>query len=87
MASYRVALTTSAERELKKLSRQIIERIVRRLEHLSSDPRPPGSKKLTGGDAEWRIRIGDYRAVYLIDDANKKVEVTRVAHRGTVYKS
>ena len=80
MASYDVALTSSAERELKKLSGQMTARIMRRLENLASNPRPSGCKKLRGGDAEWRIRVGDYRVVYTIDDAELLVEVTRIRH-------
>ena len=86
MASYDVALTSSAEKELKKLSAQLTERIVPRLENLASNPRPSGCKKLRGGDDEWRIRVGDYRVVYTIDDANLLVEVTRIRHRKEVYE-
>jgi mRNA interferase RelE/StbE len=86
VASYDVALTSSAAKELKKLSSQLIARIVPRLENLASDPRPPGCKKLQGGNREWRIRIGDYRVVYSIDDAKLLVEVTRIRHRSEVYE-
>ena len=86
MASYGVALTSSAEKELKKLSGQLIARIVPRLENLASNPRPSGCKKLRGGDEEWRIRVGDYRVVYTIDDARLLVEVTRIRHRREVYE-
>jgi len=61
-------LTSSAEKELKKLPGQWIARIVPRLENLASNPRPPGCKKLRGGNREWRFRVGDYRVVYTIDD-------------------
>jgi mRNA interferase RelE/StbE len=60
MARYDVALTSSAEKELKKLPGQSTARIVPRLEHLASNPRPPGCLKLKGGNREWRIRVGDY---------------------------
>jgi len=63
----------------------VVARIVPRLEHLGAVPRPPGCKKLRGGDKEWRIRVGDYRIVYTIDDRARTVEVTRIAHRGDVY--
>ena len=85
MARYRVELKPSARKELTRLPAQLIERIVPRLENLSFDPRPPGCKKLKGGDNEWRIRVGDYRVVYMIDDANRLVEVTRIRHRSEVY--
>jgi mRNA interferase RelE/StbE len=79
-------LASSAEKELQKLSRQLISRIVSRLEDLASDPRPAGCKKMQGGDREWRIRVGDYRVVYTVDDAGLLVEVTRIRHRSDVYK-
>jgi mRNA interferase RelE/StbE len=57
-----------------------------RLDTLASNPRPHGCKKLKGGNQEWRIRVGDYRAVYEIDDTAKTVDVTRIAHRREVYE-
>jgi mRNA interferase RelE/StbE len=86
VASYKVALTSSATKELNKLPGQLVARIVMRLDNLAANPRPPGCKKMQGGDREWRIRIGDYRAVYTIDDAKLLVEVTRIRHRSGVYE-
>jgi mRNA interferase RelE/StbE len=86
VASYRVAFTSSAAKELKKLSIELVARIAPRLENLATNPRPPGCKKLQGGDREWRIRIGDYRVVYIIDDPKLLVEVTRIRHRSEVYE-
>ena len=83
--SYRVALTTSAEKELQDLPSKLIARIVSRLDGLATSPRPRGCKKLKDGNNEWRIRVGDYRVVYEIDDAAKIVDVTRIAHRREVY--
>ena len=85
MASYRVALVSSAEKELNGLSDQLTARIIPRLENLASDPRPRGCKKLRGGDREYRIRVGDHRVVYTIDDIKLLVEVTRIRHRSEVY--
>jgi mRNA interferase RelE/StbE len=86
VASYDVALTSSTAKELKRLPAQLVARIVPRLESLAANPRPPGCKKMQGGDREWRIRVGDYRAVYTIDDAKLPVEVTRIRHRSGVYE-
>jgi mRNA interferase RelE/StbE len=85
VVDYHVTLTSSAEKELKKLSSAMIARIAPRLENLATNPRPPGCRKLKGGDKEWRSRVGDYRAVYTIDDARLTVEVTRIRHRSEVY--
>ena len=86
MAKYYVAFASSAEKELKKLPGQLIARLIPRLEDLASNPRPSGCKKLRGGDGEWRIRAGDYRVVYTINDAKLLVEVTRIRHRSEVYE-
>ena len=87
MAKYAVALKPSAKKELESLSSKLIARIVPSLENLADNPRPHGCQKLKGGDNEWRIRIGDYRVVYVIDDAKSSVEITRVRHRREVYQS
>ncbi len=86
MAKYAVKMKPSAEKELDRLSGELNARIFSRLESLAFDPRPPGCKKLKGGDNEWRLRIGDYRAVYTIDDRKLLVEVTRIRHRSEVYE-
>ena len=85
MPSYTVVLASSAERELKKLPSTLVARILPRLELLASNPRPAGCKKLHSGDREWRIRVGDYRIVYTIDDKKFMIEVTRIRHRSEVY--
>ena len=86
MAKYAVKMKPSAEKELDRLSGKLNARIFSRLESLAFNPRPPGCKKLKGGDNEWRLRIGDYRAVYTIDDRKLLVEVTRIRHRSEVYE-
>ena len=86
MDSYRIEVKPSARKELARLPAQLIARIMPRLENLASKPRPPGCKKLQGGDNEWRIRVGDYRVVYTIDDIKLLVEVTRIRHRSEVYE-
>lgn len=86
MAKYHVAFASSAEKELRKLPDRLIARLVPHLEDLASNPRPSGCKKLRGGDDEWRIRVGDYRVVYTVDDARLLVEVTRIRHRSEAYE-
>ena len=87
MGRYRVQLASSASRELQKLPAKVVRRVFPELEALASNPRPQGCKKLQGGANEWRIRVGDYRIVYAIDDAEKIIDVARIAHRREVYKS
>lgn len=86
MGEYSVELKPSARRELERLTPKLIERIFPKLEALAGEPRPNGCKKLKGGQQEWRIRVGDYRVVYAIDDARRRVSVTRIRHRSDVYE-
>jgi mRNA interferase RelE/StbE len=60
--------------------------VLRAAESLAIDPRPPGCRKLHGGDNAFRIRVGDYRVVYTVDDAVLIVAIERVRHRGEVYR-
>ncbi len=85
MARYALEIKPSARKELEKLSDRLITRLVPKIEGLAADPRPSGRRKLRGYRDLWRIRVGDYRVVYIIDDAREMVSVTRIAHRRDVY--
>lgn len=85
MAAYSVLITRSAEKEIDHLPVGIRRLVVRRIFALADDPRPHGSQKLTGED-KYRIRQGDYRVVYTIEDAVVTVTVVHVAHRSDVYR-
>jgi mRNA interferase RelE/StbE len=83
--SYTVYLSSRAERDRRKLPEDIRQRIDTALLELERDPRPPNCVKLKGID-EWRIRVGDYRIRYRIDDKTRTVTITRIAHRREVYE-
>lgn len=83
---YRVFLERAAEKDLKSLSSKLHNQVVATIQKLAKNPRPSGCRKLTGGDKDWRIRIGDYRIVYEIDDTAQSVHVNRVRHRREVYR-
>lgn len=84
---YRITFKRSAEKELDKLPASVIKKLVPAIDGLAKNPRPRGSKKLEAQKGEiWRIRVGDYRIVYLIEDVIKVVEVQRVGHRKDIYK-
>ena len=84
--TYPIELSTSAAKALDKLEKANRLRLVGAIELLSVDPRPPGAKMLRGGDhGRWRVRVGDYRVVYTIEDDRLLVLVLRVAHRREVY--
>jgi mRNA interferase RelE/StbE len=72
---YRAALKASAKKELLRLPDPIATRILAKIKGLAEDPRPHGCKKLAGGADEWRIRVGDYRAICTIDDELREVIV------------
>lgn len=82
---YRVIVSKTASKELADLPTQAVNRIIPAIKKLGDDPRPPGSKKLKGENDSWRIRIGDYRVIYTIDDAIRIVDVRKVGHRKDVY--
>lgn len=85
MSQYKVVVSKSAAKELSKLPLTVNNRIIKAVIKLSVDPRPQGSKKLKGGSENWRIRIGDYRIVYAIDDELFIVDVRKVGHRKDIY--
>ena len=82
---YTVLILPSAHKQLSKLPGAVATRIEDKLSELEHDPRPSGCKKLRGRDA-WRIRIGDYRAIYEIDDGRLIVTVITIGHRREVYE-
>ena len=84
--TYTVKIAPAAERHIKKLESSIQRRIIRRLEGLEANPRPPGVKKLSGTESLYRIRVGDYRIIYEIRDKDLVVLVAKVGHRGDVYR-
>ena len=84
--AYVVTFKASALKQVTKLPKPVAEKIVAVAASFSDDPRPPGATKLAGGGNFWRVRVGDYRIVYLIDDPGQKVDVRIVAHRREVYR-
>jgi mRNA interferase RelE/StbE len=85
MAAYRVTMAKSAEKELLSLDPPLVRRIFSKIQALGDHPRPSGCKKLVGGTGEWRIRIGDYRVIYTIDDSERIVDISGVRHRRDAY--
>ena len=84
--TYTIEISTSAAKAVDKLAKANRLRIVGAIELLGVDPRPPGAKMLRGGElGRWRVRVGDYRIVYAIEDDRLLILVLRVAHRREVY--
>lgn len=87
MADYRIAIKPSAVKELEGVGRtEDRRRIVSRIRSLADDPRPRGCEKISGRAERFRIRQGDYRIVYGINDDDLTVTVVRIGHRKDVYR-
>ena len=83
---YEVYLERAAENDLKRLPTSTFHRIIPHIKALAENPRPPNCRKLTGSKNDWRIRIGDHRVLYEIDEKAKAVRILRVRHRREVYR-
>lgn len=87
MARYSLQIKRSASQELEAVAQKSDrQRLVSRIQALASNPRPPGSEKLAGHADRYRVRQGDYRVVYSIDDAEQIVLIVKVGHRREVYR-
>lgn len=83
---YEVLLERRAERDLKRLEAKEFHRIIREIRALAENSRPAGCRKIAGSESDWRIRIGDYRVIYEIDEKAKVVRVMRARHRREAYR-
>jgi mRNA interferase RelE/StbE len=83
---YEVLIEKQAERDLKKLSSDLFHRVIPAIQALGGNPRPSGCLKLKNSVQDYRIRVGDYRVIYEIDDKNQMVKVMRVRHRRESYR-
>lgn len=86
MRSYKLTIGSRAAKELSSLPATVAQRVDAAILELSSDPRPHGAKKLKGGLQLWRLRVGDYRIVYFVDDDQAVVDVIGVPHRSKAYR-
>jgi mRNA interferase RelE/StbE len=85
VANYELLIKRSAAKELGALPTMYRRRIAARIQELSKEPRPSGVEKLSGAE-QYRIRQGDYRVLYEIDDGKKTVTIVRIGHRRDVYR-
>lgn len=84
--SYAVQVAPAAVRQLRKLPPEARRRVQAAIELLAQTPRPPGAKKLSGSSGDWRVRTGDYRIIYEIQDARLIVLVVALGHRRDIYR-
>ena len=88
MAGYRLLIKPSAAKELESIgTKRDRQRVVGRIQSLATEPRPPGCDKLAGPAALFRVRQGQYRVIYTVDDARHSIEIIKVGHRREVFRS
>ena len=87
MAAYQIVFTPAALRQLASLDAPARRGVARRIEALGTDPRPAGAEMLTGGDGETRIRVGDWRVIYVVRHDKLVVLVIKIGHRSDVYRA
>ena len=86
MAEYSISFARSARKDLERLDAQTVQRVFSRIEKLAAQPRPPGCLKLQGSSDLWRMRVGDYRVIYAIDDRARVVDINAIRHRREAYQ-
>ncbi|HLG40988.1 MAG TPA: type II toxin-antitoxin system RelE/ParE family toxin [Chitinophagaceae bacterium] len=86
MAAYQVLVSKASRKQLNKLPVFIHNKIIEDIASLSENPRPAGCKKLKGQKNAWRIRIGDYRVIYEIEDEQLRILVIAIGHRKDIYE-
>ncbi len=86
MASFEIEWKHSAARELKKLPKDIVPRIIAAVEGLAADAYPSGTRKLEGAEHTYRIREGSYRVIYEVDSSGEVITIIKVGHRREVYR-
>ncbi len=86
MGSYRIEWRASARREIRRIGKQHLPRIIEAVATLADDPRPAGCTKMTGSERAYRIRVGNYRVIYEIFEDAVLIEIVRVGHRRDVYR-
>jgi mRNA interferase RelE/StbE len=87
IVTYQVEFTKKASKQLDKLSKDLQQKIKTKVQELADNPRPSGVVKLENSDDRYRIRVGDYRVLYEIQDDLLIVSVIRVGHRREVYRN
>lgn len=86
MGSYSIRFLRPAEKDLRRIQKSRIPTILETIEALEENPRPAGCRKLVGSESAYRIRVGDYRVIYTIEDTIRIVEIDRIRHRKDVYR-
>jgi len=87
MASFRIEVSATAEKQIRKLRREDQIRVLRAIQALSAEPTPPGSRKVRGYEDVLRIRVGTYRILYRVVGRRLLIIILKVGHRREIYRS
>jgi len=82
---YKISIVKRAEKDLRNLERDVKNRIVTVISNLKDEPRPSGCRKIQSEAGVWRVRVGDWRVGYSVDDFNQEINIIRIAHRKEFY--
>jgi mRNA interferase RelE/StbE len=83
---WEVRLDREVEKALRRMMPELRQRLLKEIEQLQGNPFPPGREKVRGRKNEWRLRVGDYRIIYRVDERRRLIEVSEVGHRREVYR-
>jgi mRNA interferase RelE/StbE len=83
---WEVRLDREVEKALRRMMPELRQRLLKEIEQLQGNPFPPGREKVRGRENEWRLRVGDYRIIYCVDERRRLIEVSEVGHRREVYR-
>ena len=86
MAKYRIEISATAEKQIRRLNRGNQVRVLRAVQTLAAEPRPQGSRKLRGYDDVFRLRVGTFRVLYSIEKSRVLIIILKVGHRKDVYR-
>ena len=86
MANYEIEVSSTAEKQLRKLSQKDQISVLKRIQELKGEPKPNHSRKLRGQNNIYRVRVGNYRILYSIEDKHLTIIILKVGHRGDVYR-
>ncbi len=87
MASFRIEVSATAEKQIRRLRREDQVRVLRAIQLLAAEPTPPGSRKIRGYDDVFRIRVGTYRILYRVERRRILIIILKIGQRREIYRS
>lgn len=85
MESYKIEWKSSAQKELRKLDKTVIPRLIEAVAALANNPYPVGCRKIVGSESSYRVRVGNYRIIYQVQNQELIIEIIKVGHRQSIY--